>query len=266
MANTSIYAAFERMWSHIINKLSDKVSHSDDPVFALEDSEDVYADAINADTLQGHVADDFVRVLDTSANTETAAVDADTLGGRTPDEYAPAGYGLGTDCTYIDSFENITKSGFYMGNGGTPDGDWWNGYAIAINAGTQVTLEVWSRNGANKCKRVKIEGVWGEWEWVNPPMVVGVEYRTTERYNGKAVYTKVVDFGNLPANSAKTVAHGITGATMFISIRELVFRTATGIYLEQDDSVGVYGADIKITTNWSAGDYTAHVFLKYTKD
>jgi len=38
----------------------------------------------------------------------------------------------------------------------------------------------------------------GETEWLNPPMVMGVEYRTTERWQGKAVYTKVIDCGVLP--------------------------------------------------------------------
>lgn len=63
MANTSIYAAFERMWSHIINKLSDKVSHSDDPVFALEDSEDIYADIINADTFGGYTIEGLKELI-----------------------------------------------------------------------------------------------------------------------------------------------------------------------------------------------------------
>ena len=31
----------------------------------------------------------------------------------------------------------------------------------------------------------------GEVEWINPPMVVGTEYRTTERFSGKPVYTAV---------------------------------------------------------------------------
>ena len=39
--------------------LDQKVSYSDDPVYAYEDSEDIYADTINADTLQGHPASDF---------------------------------------------------------------------------------------------------------------------------------------------------------------------------------------------------------------
>ena len=33
---------------------------------------------------------------------------------------------------------------------------------------------------------------WSEWEWDNPPMQPGVEYRTTERRDGKAVYAKSI--------------------------------------------------------------------------
>lgn len=29
-------------------------------------------------------------------------------------------------------------------------------------------------------------------EWINPPMQLGIEYRTTERWNGKAVYRKAI--------------------------------------------------------------------------
>lgn len=32
-------------------------------------------------------------------------------------------------------------------------------------------------------------------EWINPPMNLGVEYRTTERFLGKPVYVQMVNFG-----------------------------------------------------------------------
>lgn len=35
----------------------------------------------------------------------------------------------------------------------------------------------------------------GPWEWVNPPLVRGVEYRATERFLGKPVYVKAINFG-----------------------------------------------------------------------
>jgi hypothetical protein len=34
----------------------------------------------------------------------------------------------------------------------------------------------------------------GDVEWINPPMFTGVEYRTTERHDGKVVYTKRLRF------------------------------------------------------------------------
>lgn len=47
-----------------------------------------------------------------------------------------------------------------------------------------------------------------EIEWLNPPVMLGVEYRTAERWNGSAVYTKVVNLG--AAANGKQVEHGIT--------------------------------------------------------
>lgn len=44
------------------------------------------------------------------------------------------------------------------------------------------------------------------WEWVNPPMELGVEYRTTERFMGKPVYKQLVSIGELPNNSVAYAA------------------------------------------------------------
>lgn len=62
--------------------------------------------------------------------------------------------------------------------------------------------------GGTAITRCKNAGTWGAWEWVNPPMQLGVEYRTTERYLGKPVYVKAVNFGSLPNNSLKVVTFG----------------------------------------------------------
>lgn len=48
-------------------------------------------------------------------------------------------------------------------------------------------------------------------EYLNPPMELGVEYRTTERYLGKPVYAKLINCGKFPAPaSSKQIAHGIS--------------------------------------------------------
>lgn len=45
----------------------------------------------------------------------------------------------------------------------------------------------------------------GETEWINPPMLNEVEYRTTERYLGKPVYTLVANIAEIEANHYESV-------------------------------------------------------------
>ena len=40
----------------------------------------------------------------------------------------------------------------------------------------------------------------GEKEWLNPPCLFGVDYRTADRNNGNPVYTKVINLGVLSAD------------------------------------------------------------------
>lgn len=56
-------------------------------------------------------------------------------------------------------------------------------------------------------------------EWDNPPMLPGVEYRTTKRHNGAAVYTKLLSYS--PASfAAQTVSlpHEIANLGIGLSI------------------------------------------------
>ena len=43
-----------------------------------------------------------------------------------------------------------------------------------------------------KMQRVRFNGEWKPWEHINPPMLVNQEYRTTERWLDKPVYTKLI--------------------------------------------------------------------------
>lgn len=49
-------------------------------------------------------------------------------------------------------------------------------------------------------------------EWISPPMVAGVEYQTTERWNGKTVFVRRIYFGTL-AQGETTIDLGVTIAT-----------------------------------------------------
>ena len=96
--------------------------------------------------------------------------------------------------------------------------------------------------------------VWSSWDWVNPPMVPGVEYRTTERWQGKPIYTKLIDCGALPSvGTIKNIALGNSG----ISNVFLVYGT-----LSSEDALPYknYATSSSGTTNISI-----HIDLSCTK-
>lgn len=49
-----------------------------------------------------------------------------------------------------------------------------------------------------------------EQEWINPPMVIGSEYRTTERYGKNPLYTKWIYVESLPNATVKNVDTGVS--------------------------------------------------------
>jgi hypothetical protein len=50
--------------------------------------------------------------------------------------------------------------------------------------------------------RMRKNTTWEPFEWENPPMLLGIEYRTTERYLGKPVYKQAVSVGTMGVGSA----------------------------------------------------------------
>ena len=105
----------------------------------------------------------------------------------------------------------------------------------------------------------------GVTEWVNPPMMIGIEYRTTERYLGKPVYVKVVNFGNYPTSGTKTVAHKISNVRNIVSC---LGTSSLGNSVNGYLYVSVFYADktnINITVTDDVSNNEVKVMLKYTK-
>lgn len=143
------------------------------------------------------------------------------------DGFAPAGYGLGNSSTQIISslakLDGITKNGWYLFSctGSNIGGYWFNKAVVRVSNVSEtdsVFQELQASGGGVIIRRVRLDnGVWDEWEFENPPMEVGVEYRTTERWGGKTVYAKYIaltyttDIGNASTYTDYKVAHGIAG-------------------------------------------------------
>ena len=105
----------------------------------------------------------------------------------------------------------------------------------------------------------------GVTEWVNPPMMIGIEYRTTERYLGKPVYVKVVNFGNYPTSGTKTVAHKISNVRNIVSC---LGTSSLGNSVNGYLYVSVFYADkinINMTVTADVSNNEVKVMLKYTK-
>ena len=120
---------------------------------------------------------------------------------------APAGFGLGTFAQYIDDFNNAVLTGWYQNQSKgeeahTPDGSiGWIVRTESFGTGcyAQFAYRVGSTPlGVYQAVRYyhSAMGGWNAWEWFNPPMYLGVEYRTTERYLGRPVYVLTAEFGS----------------------------------------------------------------------
>ena len=117
----------------------------------------------------------------------------------------------------------------------------------------------------------------GVTEWVNPPMILGNEYRTTERWNGKPVYVMALDFGPLPNNtitsanipgwvstnrafSINIVAHGST-ETVPVPVG------LSGDYSSSYWYINNPNGKLYIRSRVDLSGYTScYVYIKYTKE
>jgi hypothetical protein len=116
-----------------------------------------------------------------------------------------------------------------------------------------------------------VNNVWTPEEWLNPPMVVGTEYRTTERYNGKPVYAKLVNFGTLPNSSYKDVSFYSNTTSRPISVVGQCGANYNSLHMaipSSSNGVDIYAVNYSairsITTHDASGQY-ARALVKYWK-
>ena len=129
-------------------------------------------------------------------------------------------------------------------------------------------------------RMLKDNGNWQPVEWINPPMQLGVEYRTTERYLGKPVYVKTINMGNLPDNAVKRASFQSNNVVDKIVSVTGQRTTDSGVNMSMPYHAGsgpnwntviLIGADGSgaaqiVTFNEEFAGYTdARITVKYTK-
>lgn len=195
--------------------------------------------------------------------------------------FAPAGYGLGGSSTKIITtvaqLDNIVWNGWArFACVGTQINGFWFNYASVFVINIAQTDSVWQelRPAASNTLLRRFRdgsGVWSEWEFENPPMVVNVEYRTTERWRDKPVYTKLVDFGAMPDSGTGYVQFTASGLSGILEAKGMTSHGWTLPYRLNGESAAVSaipsgnGFAVYITTDSDMSAYTAAVVIKYTK-
>lgn len=104
----------------------------------------------------------------------------------------------------------------------------------------------------------------GTWEYVNPFVYLGIEYRTTERYLGKPVYCKLVNFGALPNKTSKDV---IIASDIYAAVSVDVIGTDGALLTNYDSitSISCSHVAIRIATSVDMSNTSVYCLCKYTK-
>lgn len=123
-------------------------------------------------------------------------------------------------------------------------------------------------NVTNSMEAVKVELDLNEWE--NPPMELGVEYRTTERWNGKPVYKQLINGGGLPAAGSVNIPIPSSGTIDYIIsakgsvTAQRVFpsgKVAGGMSIDLETHTG--GVDVYTSHDWLGGAQF-YLMVEYT--
>ena len=184
---------------------------------------------------------------------------------------APAGYGLGAAAAPVTDLNQAVLSGWYScaGSSNGPSSNFYGWLLVSsrTGAGGMIRQDAWNALGQpDHFVRYAVDGVWTPWEYVNPPMQLGVEYRTTERYNSKPVYKKAINTGALSAGTSKSVAHGVQNIGLRLSA--LYGLNNGGDNLVSNPGITgilVDGSNITITTAAGFSTSNSWVVIAYTK-
>ena len=182
---------------------------------------------------------------------------------------APAGYGLGAAAAPVTDLNQAVLSGWYScaGSSNGPSSNFYGWLLVSsrTGAGGMIRQDAWNALGQpDHFVRYAVDGVWTPWEYVNPPMQLGVEYRTVERYNGKPVYAKAINFGQAPNATHKEVSHGIENFSQLVSYTGMM-GGANLIEASGVDNIQINASNIRITTNTDVSANYVYLVLRYTK-
>lgn len=242
------------------------------PAAGAERSEDYF----NPEDISDLRAEMAAQATDLRAEMEAHATDTNNPHQVTAEQVgaAPTGFGLGVNKCNTSTWNDASANGFYSSANKSPNDSRWTGINISPFAGVCYQLAFSNMNGRMlEATRKKNSNVWDEWEYVNPPMVEGEAYRTTERFNGKPVYAQLFNCGALPNTSYKEyTVTDLTKSNILDIVRVDGYMEHNGDYSDKIPlttckslSIVFYGDNrFRITTTDDESSYNAYIAVYYT--
>lgn len=212
--------------------------------------------------------------------------------GKKPSDFAPSGYGLGMGYGREipdNDFNNAIENGWYSCKGGESNGpalgnpQYTTGAFLRVGSGRsdwlkQQTLYLGAAGLQGLVLRRYFHQTlnsWQPWEWLNPPMHPGAEYRTTERWEAKPVYAKRIACGKGPGLDTQiSVPHGVGDIGYIVGFSGCMTVGGTQAVTLPYAKTGGVRADLRVDTtniwivseNFDFSGYTdTQVWIKYTK-
>lgn len=190
-----------------------------------------------------------------------------------------------TTLTTLAEVNAIKKTGwYYYQNSSTPlVGDDQNTKYMMIrheSCGSEYDVQYGYNLGgdvgvscAYDLRRAKSKGTWQPWEYVNPPMLDGVEYRTTERFRGKPVYAMTFSpSGGL--TDGQTITYPLPSGSVDWLVRGIMHGSnqAPAPYIHSKDLANSWSYYANFQRNncvtncgTSAAGQSYHITIYYTK-
>ena len=231
-------------------------------------------DLRNNNAYCGLMSDSITQAVDSTLSKNGVAADAAAVGNALANK-APAGYGLGETPKKVSAsaIDTLTAPGWYALSGSVTAGKltFYNGYvhvsALDANTATQTLYAI--KSGTYILTRSSsYPNGFKEWDFLTYPMELGVEYRTTERWQGRAVYTKLVDCGAMPNATRKYVSYSNENIKPVRCVG--IGKTGNSTYPEayNNDAVYIYadGNNIAIYSNWDVSGGEAYAQVWYVKN
>lgn len=185
--------------------------------------------------------------------------------------------GLGTTTsktvTSVAALDDLTGGGWYFFSlsGTTINNVTFNYASVFVcptNAKTSCFQELRPLATNYVLRRYLHSGTWSEWEIDNPPMAVGKEYRTSERWNGAVVYRKVLSYaissqvGSTSNSTNLTIAHGVSNISHIVRAHASRNRYSTSAAGYLFPSVSANGGVIALQ-NFDATNVTMRFYKDY---